>query len=92
MVSCRRWLLPVGQKCGAKLRFFPMESNIGHQHFDEAGLDFDELVWGIDGVEAWDWLNFFRCRSELRDAQFPEALKRAIKLIMNSLASRFVCS
>jgi hypothetical protein len=45
-------LLPVGQKYGAKLRYFPMESNIGHQHFDEAGLDFDELGWNIDGFRS----------------------------------------
>jgi hypothetical protein len=59
MVSCRRRLLPVGQKCGAKLHRFYLESNSVEGPFDEAGLDFDEVGWKLDGLVAWGFVKFF---------------------------------
>lgn len=59
MVSFEQKVAGFKQKCSAKLRFFPTESNYGHHHFDQPGLDFDELGWKVDGLEAWGFVKIF---------------------------------
>lgn len=48
----------MGQKCGAKLHRFYLESNSAEGPFDEAGLDFDEVGWKLDGLVAWGLASF----------------------------------